>query len=300
MKSFFRQYIILLTFLSFIVLIFVPQVSASTTEEIYQRVSSDIDVANAFLDKTNAVGDDGEAFLNVLQNEAPTLESHFDQSAIFYSTAESEAQDENLKIILNNLEQNVSGLSTSLKEMELAIENSDSNSFETAINNYDIHIDNLNTSIVDLDNHNGVVDYEPILAILFWISLVISSFLLISSRSKETLPAEKLRNQFEFALFKSSLWQFGGAAISYGWLLLTPPGGTYLMLWGIIAIGLIQFLRGLYSYLTEARPAIEKAKKFVQTKLDEILSSDEVKNANYEEKIEEIRNRKPIIAIGSN
>lgn len=274
-------------------------VYAATTEEIYQIVSSDIEAANNYVEQIDAMGNDPEGILAVIQREAPNLENQFYNSAIFYSNAASATDDEELKAILKRLEENVKGLSTSLKTMELAMVDEDPDSFETAANNYDAYMDNFNLAIKDLDSHNGAYDYEPILTFLFWISLIISLVLFIMSRGKETLPAEKLRNEFEFALFKSSLWQFGASAISYFWFLLTPPGGSFYFLWGIIAVGYFQFFRGIYSYIKEARPAIEKAKKLQQAKLDDLLTSDEFKNASYQEKIDEISNRKPIIEIGS-
>ena len=271
----------------------VPNVQAQDSSEIIKRVSSDIDQLNNLLNRSNQTAN-GEEVLQILKEEIPRINSHLDESIAYYQKIESETQDSELKSILNRIDTNLAYISSTLKLAEESIYNEDSESFEQAFANYDTYIENLNSAVRDLENQSGIVDYIPILSWSFWISLIISAILFIISRGNPLLPAEKLRNQFESALFKSSLWPFGGSALSYFWGLATPPGESYMIFWWPIVIGYFQFAKGLFNYIKYARPAINLAKIEQQKKLESLLVSDEFQHSNMKEKLEEIEKLKPV------
>ncbi len=270
---------------------------ASSQAEVVQRVDSDIETANGLISDIEAVRDDSAAILQVLLRDIPAVTQHWDESSIFYESIIALETNDELKAILTNIDNEVKGLSSSLSRVGVAINSSDEDLYNSAFDEYDNHITVLNSNISLLNNYYGVSDYSW-LAWPFWIALIISVVLFIMSRGSPILPAEQLRNQFEFALFKSSLWPLVGSAVSYFWYLSTPPGGTFYVLYGPIAIGYFQFFRGLYTYITGARPAINLAKKEEKSKLEALIRSDRFQKENMEEKIKEIESRKPVIHIG--
>lgn len=190
-------------------------------------------------------------------------------------------------------------MTTSLLRVEESIKTGDSDGYDSSLVTYDTHIASLNSNVQSLNNHFGVSDYSW-LAWPFWFALIISVILFIMSRGNPILPAEQLRNQFEFALFKSSLWPTIGSAISYFWYLFTPPGETFYILWGPIAIGYFQFFRGLVTYIKDARPAINLAKNEEKTKLEALIRSDKFQKESMEEKVREIEKRKGVIDLSNN
>lgn len=288
----------ILVTISFLILFLLPQsVYAATQSEIIQRVDSDIKVANGLLSQVESVQNDAEAAIKVLLQNIPSVTQHWNESSIFYENKISIETDEQLKTILASVNTSVKGLSSSLLSVQNAIEQGDDEAYTSAFEQYDQYIESLNSQIEPLNNHFGVADYSW-LAWPFWIALIISIVLFIMSRGSPVLPAEQLRNQFEFALFKSSLWPLGGSAISYIWFLMTPPGGTFYVLWGPIGIGYFQFLRGLHAYITLARPAINIAKKEEKAKLEALIRSDHFQKESMEEQVKEIEKRSGVIKIG--
>lgn len=272
-------------------------VFADNQSEIIQRVDSDIQVGNNLLSEIEANQDDPDAVLAVLVRDIPSVTQHWNESSNFYESKISTETDEQLKVILTNINNDIKGLSSSLLTVQDAIEAGDVDAYTSAFEQYDRSIESLNAHIETLNNHFGVADYSW-LAWPFWIALVISIVLFIMSRGNPVLPAEQLRNQFEFALFKSSLWPLGGSAISYIWFLMTPPGGTFYVLWGPIGIGYFQFFRGLHSYVTLARPAINIARTEEKGKLEALIRSDKFQKESMEEQVQEIEKRSGIIKIG--
>lgn len=66
---------------------------------------------------------------------------------------------------------------------------------------------------------------------------------------------------------------------------MTPPGGTYYFLWGLIVIGYFQFFRGLYDYFRHSRPAINAAKKEQQQHLVNLLKPNHFATTPNDEKL---------------
>lgn len=290
-----KRIFIPILFLSFF--LFPSLVHADTQSEIIQRVDSDITVGNNLLSEIEAIQNDPDAGLAVLIRGIPSVTQHWNESSSFYESKIATETDEQLKIILKNINSDIKGLSSSLLSVQDAIEVGDEDVYTSVFEQYDRYIESLNAHIETLNNHFGVADYSW-LAWPFWIALIISIVLFIMSRGNPVLPAEQLRNQFEFALFKSSLWPLGGSAISYIWFLMTPPGGTFYVLWGPIGVGYFQFFKGLHSYVTLARPAINIARTEEKGKLEALIRSDKFQKESMEEQVKEIEKRSGIIKIG--
>ena len=235
--------------------------------------------------------------MEVLLRDIPTVVAHWTESSSFYESAIFTETDEELKADLVDINNDIKNLSSSLLSVEESIKADDRDAYESAFDQYDKDIESLNSHVQSLNSHSGVADYSW-LVWPFLIGLIISAVLFIMSRGNPILPAEQLRNQFEFALFKSSLWPLGGSTISYFWYIMTPPGESFYMLYGLIGIGYFQFFRGLYTYITLARPAINLAKKEEQTKLETLIRSDKFKKESMEEKVREIEKRRPTIHLG--
>ncbi len=285
--------------ISFLILILLPKaVYASTQSEIIQRVDSDTKIVNDLFAKVQAVKDDANAVLDVLTREIPSVVQHWNDSSSFYESTISTETNEELKTILTNIDNDIKGLSSSLLSVQESIKTGNKDTYSSAFDQYDKQMKSLNSHIGELNKHfNSGIDYSW-LAWPFWLALVISIVLFIMSRGSPVLPAEQLRNQFEFALFKSSLWPLGGSAISYFWFLNTPPGGTFYVLWGPIGVGYFQFFKGLHAYLTLARPAINLAKKEEKAKLESLIRSESFQKESMEEQVKEIEKRSGIIKLG--
>jgi len=258
---------------------------ADTGSDVIKRFESDIQISNSVTDKLTAEKDPN-AKIQILTNELPNLISHYNDSSTFYLQLANSSTNDNEKTLLQRLSTTTKNLSNNSTDIQQAIQNNDNTAYETALTNYDNSIAEMNGELKDVNaQYASTYDWLPW---AFWFTLITSGILFIISRGNPVLPAEKLRNQFEFALFKSSLWPFGGAAISYGWQLITPPGQTYYVLTWLIAIGYIQFARGLYAYIRYSRPAIELAKKEQQNKLEKLITSEQFIKGDEEEKAEEV------------
>ena len=285
-------------FLLFIFLNFLnpARIFAYTGSEVIQRVDSDITILNNLFSSVENENDP-EIISATLIRDIPTVKQHLSESSTFYESAIATETDEELKTTIRNINNDIQGLQSNLTSAEDAINVGDEDLYSNALTSYDNNISSLNSHVQDLNSNLGVADYSW-LVWPFIIAMIISVALFIMSRGNPILPAEQLRNQFEFALFKSSLWPFAGSAISYFWFLLTPPGGTFYILWWPIGIGYIQFARGLYSYIRYARPAINIAKREQQDKLEKLLMSDKFQHESLQQKAEEISKLDPVIRLG--
>jgi hypothetical protein len=269
---------------------------AATQSDIIQRIDSDISIANNLVAEIEAVQEDPESIFTVLLRDIPSVVQHWRESSSFYEATIATETDEELKTNLININTEIKGLISSLELVEASINAEDGDAFDSAFAQYDSHMEALNMHIESLNNHYGGVDYSW-LAWPFWAAVIISGILFLMSRGNPVLPAEQLRNQFEFALFKSSLWPLGGSAISYLWYLFTPPGGSFYVLYGPILVGYFQFFRGLFTYYTQVRPALNLAKMEEKSKLEALIRSDRFQKESMEEKVREIEKRTGVIDL---
>jgi hypothetical protein len=268
-------------------------VHAADQSEILQRVDSDIQIANTLLDNIDSVQDDPQAILEVLLRDIPSVTQHLNDSSRYYESLIATESDEELKAILRSVNNDINGLSSSLLMVEAAINADDADSYLSALEEFDSYAASLNTNVEALNNHFGVADYSW-LAWPFWLALPFSIILFIKSRGSPLLPADQLRKKYEFELFKSSLWPTIGSAVSYLWYLLTPAGGTFYVLYGPIIIGYFQFFRGLYTYITQARPAINLASSEEKSKLEALIRSDKLAVSSIEDQAEKSERQKVV------
>src|SRR3989338_3257729 len=75
---------------------------ADTQAEVIQRVDSDIQLLNTFLDKLESTTDP-DILLNLLQSEFNSLQAHLKESSAFYSSTASTETDESVKNVLGKL-----------------------------------------------------------------------------------------------------------------------------------------------------------------------------------------------------
>lgn len=123
-----------------------------------------------------------------------------------------------------------------------------------SINTHDKAVDlynNYSGASTNVLTKNGLV-ISSIIASMF--SLV----LFIKSRKKSQLEAEKIRSEVYKALFTSSLWMTVGIVVTtVGLSYALEKGGTYYILYGPILFGGWKLLKGLYSYFTDGRKALD-------------------------------------------
>jgi hypothetical protein len=283
-----KKFIVVLITLIFFFNPFVAH--AANQSEILKRVDSDIHIANTLLENINSVQDDPQAVLEILLRDIPNVTQHLSESSTYYQFIISIETDVELKTILTNINTDINGISSSLSLVEEAINTDDADAYVSAFDVYDSHVDSLNANVSALNSYFGVADYSW-LAWPFWIALIFSIILFIKSRGSSLLPADQLRKKYEFVLFKSSLWPTIGSAISYFWYLLTPAGETFYVLYGLIVIGYFQFFRGLYTYITQASPAINLARNEEKSKLEALIHSNKLDISGIEDHAEKTESR---------
>lgn len=273
-----KLFIVCLTALFFLL---APFASADTGSEVLQRVDSDITVLNNLLSEAENQNNPDD-ISKYLLSRIPTVVMHLEESSSIYDRIISTTSDSGLRATVINIKKDIGSLSADLSRVKNALSNGNAQSYENAFTSYDNHIDSLNNHIEELNSSLGVVDYSW-LVFPFLVSIVISVSLFVISRGNPVLPAEQLRNKFEFQLFKTSLWPLVGSGISYIWYVMTPPGGTFYILYGFIGFGYFVFFKGLFFYFSEARSAINLAKSEQEAKLQELISSEEFQQAGFQD-----------------
>lgn len=276
-----KKIIFLLFFLITLFPFSIKGVYADTGSDVLKTLASDISTGNAFLDKVTKETD-SDTKIQIVSDEIPNLINHFDSSSAFYLQLANAESDQDAKSLLLRLSATTKSLSENLNDAQIAIQNTDNTAYQTAWTNYDNNVQDLNNELKEV-NSRYATTYSW-LPWVFWFTLATSLILFLISRGNPLLPAEKQNKQIQFALFKSSLWPFGGAAISYGWQLITPSGQTYYVLTWLIIIGYIGFVRGLYNYFNEVRPLLKKARKEQEEKIGKLFSPDETNKENLVEK----------------
>jgi len=264
------------------------KVFASTESDVFQRVDSDIIILNNFQTSIQDE-EDPEIMIETFLREIPAVKQQLSESSTFYEAIIATETDEELKTVITKINDDTKALQSDLITIEDAINTGDVDLYSKALTSYDNNISSLNSHVQELNSTVGGADYSW----LFWpfiLSLVISASLFVMSRGNPILPAEQLRNKFEFELFKSSLWPLIGSSISYFWYLFTPPGGTFYIFYWPILIGFFVFFKGLYVYVTQARPAINLAKNEQKTKLQALISSDKFQNESVQEEVKDVVN----------
>lgn len=261
-------------------LFFLPRVifalDTEAASKVIQRVDQDITVLNGFIDKLEKV----ESYEQLVSN-VDELQAYLITSSTFYETIDGSSNDTELLQLVAEIKASITELHISLSSVKTSMAAGDKDGFESALRNYDQNIDNLNASVQKLNAYiqDNQFNWEPLLMWATIISFAISAALLFLSKSRETLPSEQLRNQYEFDLFKASLWPFVGSLGSYVWYLLTPAGGTFYVLTGPIVVGYIQFFRGIATYLMEHRQAIARSKLDDQAQLGKAQNAENISQA---------------------
>lgn len=238
-----------------LLLLCVPAISAQSTSQssgsdaVAQRITQDTTRMDAYIEELNNATSSED--LDSLASSGYSLATSLDSSALYYKEQGYTA----LSAAANNTSDAVSAISA-------AINNSDENAYNLASDRYNAGLAQYNTAIDSYNETTGSEDYGGMLAVLLAFSALLSSILLVQSLiGNKLLRAEEIRNKHQFDLFKSSLVPLSGVIISYTWYALTPPGGTYSMLWGIVLVGYLAFAGSLFRYLKDVRPKIQKLKK---------------------------------------
>lgn len=282
------KYIAIILFLILFVIPF-RSVSAATSGEIGERISKDTDVITRLLKHFNDLGDTKEDIQAVIE-ETNSFQSYFIESANYFENLFLKESDESTKILLNKFNINSNQLSVDAKTLLTSIENGDETKITDSYSNlYSHSIDERDKLIEEYNQHFNLVDYGNTFIWLLIITGLISVVLFIWSRGSPILPSEKLNKELKQALFRSSLWPLGGAAITYAGYAYTPSGGEFYILYGPIIFGAYQFIKGLYYYQRYAKPAIILAKKEEQGKLDELLTSDSFKHEDLKKKLDDLK-----------
>lgn len=119
-------------------------------------------------------------------------------------------------------------------------------------------ISDRNDAITHYNNIKPVDDVLSLYVILVCFFSFISFWLFLISIRKGSTELENIKAQAKRDLFKSSLWPTIGAIVTATWYYLTPPGGTYFILWGPVLFGAIAFAKSFLHFVFKIRPQINR------------------------------------------
>ena len=223
------------------------------TEEVFYNYSEIVDEFDN--------GD--ESTLLKFTNKLPVWKSVFNETKNVFSKYKSSFDSQiseisSLAIEANNKAQIAIGL------YEKALISSGSDEFGNYIRDADKYFTEASdTHFRAVDLYNDYSGFSSSIYIKNWlvifsvISGLFSILLLIKSKKKSQLEAEKIRAEVYKALLSSSLWMSGGLIVTtVGYSYALKEGGTYYILYGPIFIGGWKLLKGLYNYLTKGRKTL--------------------------------------------
>lgn len=239
--------------LSLAIFLILPiKVSASSeTVDLYGRLKKDVGKVNEFIDYADNTKDDTDTMIAKLLG----YKSYFQESSKFYEGL-ANSTEQKIATGAKQSKDNANSLAENIGQISDALKNKDEGKYNSSITKINSTIDNYNKTISDLNE--GALDYGPIYIFATIFFSLVSFILLIKAKTKPRFNSEIPKKQCEMELFKASLWPTGGSVITLVWFKLTPPGGTYYILWGPILIGLIYFIKQYWTYVREVRPKLIK------------------------------------------
>ena len=228
--------------------------------DILTRLAEDIRLSNEFVDLDSSEN----VNLEQLAQTSSRLAVRFHESSEYYRSINT---SDSL-----NLSKIAEELGDIMDNVTLSISENDATTYSDTIDSYNSAMDRYNAAIASYQSSSGIVDYSGVIGISVIVTILTSSILLIQSFvGNKLFRAEQIRNKYQFDLFKSSLFPLAGSVATYVWLIATPPGGTYYVFWGPIALGYLAFIVSLYRYMTDTRPKIKVMKKRELAKLQSLM-----------------------------
>ncbi len=246
--------------------IYAQETNDMSYQYLYNALTNDLvivyeDYSKIFVDSTTPID---EEFFKNLANKLEIWEAQFEKSKIIF-TRYSNNQDANVAEIAKiGLQSDVTGLEAikSYKSMY-----TDPDNAAQYIEQGDIKWENaitLHDQAVDLyNNYSGANTAKTEKYIYIWgtvIFAIISLALLIKSFTRSQSSVKKLRAKIFKNLFVTSLWPTVGFAVTtLLYLAATKDGSTYYILYGPMAIGGWQLIKGISNYFRHDRPLLAEA-----------------------------------------
>lgn len=256
-----------------ILLFLTPSVAfANERIDLYSRVDQDISKIDELNNYTEKTKDDFNGIITKLTN----YQTYFKESSAIYDNL-TKSSDSKISSVAKESKVNATTLNDSIGQMIDGLNNSDETKYNGSISQTNKAIDGYNKIIIELNE--GATDYGPvyIFAVIFF--SIISLILLIKAKIKPQFSSEIAKKECEMELFKSSLWPAIGSIITLVWYKLTPPGGTYYILWGPILIGLFYFIKQSWVYAKEVRPVLRVT---IEAEREEFMKKEQLnEEENY-------------------
>lgn len=267
----FNRYIIFFLFAIFL-LIPAKTFASSESMDMYGRLDKDVKKINEFINYADNTKDD----VNVMISKIAGYSSYFLESSKFYEQFIN-STDQKVSIASKQSKVNAGAMADGINQISDALLNQDEGKYNSGITKVNGEIDNYNKTIASLNE--GVTDYGPVYIFAVIIFSIISFILLIKAKIKPQYSSEIAKKECEIELFKSSLWPTIGSIVTLVWYKLTPPGGTYYILWGPILIGLFYFTKQCWVYSKEVRPALMVV---IEAEKEELMKKQQIKEEeNY-------------------
>jgi hypothetical protein len=243
-----------------LIVLLVPRgVYAISAQSAYSSLGSDLDKMNTYIDTVNSQSSTADE----VAASARTTKTALRNSASAYL----DIDDANEKTItyFKNISSALSIMATSMDTIETSLNTQDEALYSSSIDEYNRGLGIFNTNLEAINETQGVnsqFDPESLYIIATVVAGLISLVTLLQSLfGNRMFTAERLRNSYQKQIFLASLWPLIGSAVTLIWYELTPPGGTYTILWGPVLFGYFAFFRQLYEYFKNQRPGVNQLKK---------------------------------------
>lgn len=248
--------------------LFVPKGAyAISSQSAYSSLGNDLDRMNTYIETVNSQSSTADEVIA----SARTTKTALRNSASAYLVID-DANDSTV-LYYKNISNALNIMASSMDTMETSLNTQDEALFTSSIDEYNRGLGIFNLNLEAINASEGVYSqFNPeSLYVIATVSAGLISFvtLLQSLLGNRMFAAERLRNTYQKQIFLASLWPLIGSAVTLIWYELTPPGGTYTILWGPVLFGYFAFFRQLYEYFKNQRPGVNLLKKHEEQKFAE-------------------------------
>lgn len=240
-------------------LLIVTSSVAATTDAILQQMDADV----ALIEEYTAIIDYADSLEGYQEIQTKSFEviNKMADSANEYQKFSEDPEHTESTAALQQIKGGITAIASSAQLITSAIENQDDIAFEDALTNYNSAIDQYNSGV---DAYNASIgasttDYGPILLTILIVTALLSGILLLRSLvGDKSTKDERIKMTQQRQLFYNSLVPLGAIVVSYIWYVRTPPGGTFVMLWGLLAVGYISFITSAFKYYNQSKVKTNK------------------------------------------
>lgn len=236
--------------LMFVLFVIPTQAMAISPEDAYQRIVSDIDAVDSLVEAL----DDEDVTADRAIVVANDTRAHLIESSQTYLTIES--TDGSIIDAYEDISAVVVSIARSCEALVNSMEEGKEDTYMSAIDLLNANIDEFNLALQDVNKAQGLdsFNYRPLFIGSLILSFLISTGLAVRMFVRRREDKGQFHQFVARDLLMASLWPLVGSLITFVWYEMTPPGGTFYMLWGPVVFGYIEFGRRAYAFYTNKTP----------------------------------------------